>query len=230
MGTHEAPLVHARATPHVGPRRVGVLRAAGERDRALLPRDACLALINCAGFDQVAGKTKVTVAASDPIAQVVRNGWKVFENWEPSPEFRPILGIRMASRDRTHVGRRHFFRGAFAAIVFGLAARASASPRSLAELSHRFQELRQRRKAKKAGELDRSVDGFGGELHEVMTDLGKRLGVAGTAAARVLAIMGEPDERKAERWAYQWRGWHDYLYFEIANDRVVRADWYMAGE
>lgn len=49
--------------------------------REMLP--ACLALINCAGFDQVAGKTKVTVDASAPIAQVVRNGWKVFEGWEP---------------------------------------------------------------------------------------------------------------------------------------------------
>jgi carboxypeptidase T len=49
--------------------------------REMLP--ACLALINCAGLDQVAGKTKVTVAASDPLAQVVPNGWKVFQGWEP---------------------------------------------------------------------------------------------------------------------------------------------------
>lgn len=49
--------------------------------REMLP--ASLALINCAGFDQVAGKTKVTVAAADPVAQVVRNGWKVFSGWEP---------------------------------------------------------------------------------------------------------------------------------------------------
>jgi hypothetical protein len=33
----------------------------------------------------------------------------------------------MASSDRTQVGRRQLFRGAFAAIAFGLAARASSS-------------------------------------------------------------------------------------------------------
>jgi carboxypeptidase T len=49
--------------------------------REMLP--ACLALINCAGFDHVAGKTTVTVPASDPLAQVVQNGWKVFGGWEP---------------------------------------------------------------------------------------------------------------------------------------------------
>jgi carboxypeptidase T len=49
--------------------------------REMLP--ACLALINCAGLDKAAGKTKVTVAASDPLAQVVPNGWKVFQGWEP---------------------------------------------------------------------------------------------------------------------------------------------------
>jgi len=49
--------------------------------RELLP--ASLALINCAGLDAVAGKAKVTVPASDPLAQVVRNAWKVFEGWEP---------------------------------------------------------------------------------------------------------------------------------------------------
>jgi hypothetical protein len=137
----------------------------------------------------------------------------------------------MASNDPSQLGRRQLFRGAFAAITFGLAARASAAaPRSLAALGQRFHELQQRRKAGKPGGFDAVVDGYGGELHQVMTELGQRLGVAGTTSARVRAIMGEPDERKPERWAYQWRGWHDYLYFELAHDRVVRADWYMAGE
>jgi hypothetical protein len=49
--------------------------------REMLP--ACLALINCAGLDGVAGKAKVTVSASDPLAQVVPNGWKAFLGWEP---------------------------------------------------------------------------------------------------------------------------------------------------
>jgi hypothetical protein len=29
---------------------------------------------------------------------------------------------------------------------------------------------------------------------------------------------------------YEWRGLHDFLFFAIANDRVLRAGWWMAGE
>ncbi len=29
---------------------------------------------------------------------------------------------------------------------------------------------------------------------------------------------------------YFWRSWHDYLYFVIANNRIVKTDWYFAYE
>jgi hypothetical protein len=45
----------------------------------------------------------------------------------------------------------------------------------------------------------RALDPFNSELHRVMTELGERLGVAGTTGARVLAVMGEPDDRKPGR-------------------------------
>jgi hypothetical protein len=106
----------------------------------------------------------------------------------------------------------------------------SAAPRSLAELGRRFQVLRQQKKRGEPGRFDRVLDNWEGELHKLMIELGDRLGVAGTKTTRLVAIMGEPDDRKPERWVYLWRGWHDYLFFELHDDRVVKADWYLAGE
>jgi hypothetical protein len=137
----------------------------------------------------------------------------------------------MAQNNGRRVGRRGFLAGATTVLAGGLVAGpAWAAPRPLDELGRRFQELRRRRTTQKPGVFDRDLDGFGGKLHEVMIELGKRLGSAGTTGTKVIAIMGEPDERKPERWVYLWRGRHDYLYFEMAKDRVVRSDWYMAGE
>jgi hypothetical protein len=115
--------------------------------------------------------------------------------------------------------------------VAGLGSRAAQSaPRTARDLGRRFQDLRRRRRARKPGKFDADLDSFDGELHSVMIELGKRLGAAGTKTGFLTGIMGEPDERKPERWAYQWRGWHDYLYFEISGDHVVKSDWYMAME
>jgi carboxypeptidase T len=44
---------------------------------------ATLGLINCAGFDAVAGKAKVKLKTADPLAQVVRNGLAPFKGWVP---------------------------------------------------------------------------------------------------------------------------------------------------
>jgi hypothetical protein len=152
----------------------------------------------------------------------------------------------MAQRSDRHLGRRKLLGGlgslaglgGLAAIVelgsagavLAVSRRAWSAARTLRELGQRFGELRRRRRAHKPGQFDRDVEGWGGELHQVMTELGTRLGAEGTPGARVIEIMGEPDERKPQRWVYLWRGWHDYLYFEIVGDRVVRSAWYMAGE
>src|SRR5579872_1036793 len=116
----------------------------------------------------------------------------------------------MAPEERRSPRRRTFLAATLAALVRG---RAWAAPPTLQGLGRRFQDLRRRQRDRKPGEFDRDLDGFGGKLHEVMIELGKRLGRAGTTGAQVIAIMGEPDERKAERWVYLWRGWQDYLYF-----------------
>ena len=136
----------------------------------------------------------------------------------------------MKQRDCGVVGRRCFVTGVLAATVVVVSRQAGAVPRSLVELGRRFQALRRRLASTKPGELDEALEGFEGELHTIMTELGDRLGVAGTKSGRVTAIMGQPDARREGQWIYLWRGWHDYLYFEVAKGCVVSADWYMAGE
>ena len=44
---------------------------------------AALALINCAGFDAPADVVKIEWTPGVTVAQVVRNGWKVFEGFGP---------------------------------------------------------------------------------------------------------------------------------------------------
>lgn len=44
---------------------------------------AALALINCAGFDAPANSVTITWSSDTAVAQVVRNGWKVFEGFSP---------------------------------------------------------------------------------------------------------------------------------------------------
>lgn len=48
--------------------------------------------------------------------------------------------------------------------------------------------------AQNPGELNEQVDGFNGEKHQVMKELGTRLGKSGTKWEQVLDAMGEPDE------------------------------------
>jgi hypothetical protein len=95
---------------------------------------------------------------------------------------------------------------------------------------------------------------WGGRKHLVMQELVQRLGQAQTSRARVIALMGKPDnETSPERAAwweqrratyesspkvegpstvilYQWRGWHDFAYFQIQNGKLREAGWWMAGE
>lgn len=129
----------------------------------------------------------------------------------------------MMTPDSTGMGRRQFLSGIAGLLVGGRP--------SLASLGRRFRELRRRKQAEKPGHFDADLDGAGGELFRVMDDLGKRLGAARTPAARVESVMGGPDEKRADRWVYLWRGWHDYLFFTIDGDGlVVHAKWYMAGD
>jgi hypothetical protein len=130
----------------------------------------------------------------------------------------------------------------------GPSVRPAPPARPLAELGAEFRRLRATRT--RTGERWKTeLDGWGGRLHQVMDDLLARLGLPGTGRTSVIAMMGQPDElgkpgtdlwwygrgetvqpEPSEMLVYHWRGRHDFLYFYVRDDRVVRAGWWMAGE
>lgn len=83
-----------------------------------------------------------------------------------------------------------------------------------------------------------------GRKRQVMNELGTLL--VNASRDTVLRIMGSPDNdvrpgsrdwgptrkqdgRAAERLLYQWRGWKDYLLFELdANGHVLRSEWFLS--
>lgn len=92
-----------------------------------------------------------------------------------------------------------------------------------------YQELRKvRGHFTGGGAWNDEVDHWKGRKHQVMSELGQQLGQADTA--RLLATMGEPDAREGQQWIYYWRGRHDYLFFVVDGSRVLRSQWWMAGE
>ena len=103
---------------------------------------------------------------------------------------------------------------------------AYGKPASLESLGKRYQTLRARDARNPPGKFDPVTDGADGELFRVMDTLRERL-----PGKRVRAIMGKPDRIDGTRLLYCWRGFHDYLIVEIdAAGKVVRSEWWMAGE
>lgn len=99
--------------------------------------------------------------------------------------------------------------------------------------------------------FDAELSGAGGQLDNVLHELGEKLAKQHHAESEVTRLMGEPDAIKqageyqppsiGERHAtvvpknsryliYFWRGWHDYLYLVSTNGKITAAYWYYAGE
>ena len=108
-------------------------------------------------------------------------------------------------------------------------------------LAAEWRELRQIKGHFSGGsEWVEAIDSWRGRKHVVLAELGELLGHPGTPESRVLSLLGEPDRRTAgalvrtpdgtSLLVYQWRGLHDFLYFVLRDGRVVRSDWWMAGE
>lgn len=137
------------------------------------------------------------------------------------------FGLDMSLDDYTQRSRRVFL----GALCVALMPRIAWGAPSLAALGKRYRALRARDAANPPGTFDPETDGANGELFKVMDRLRERLGKAGQPGAGVRRIMGAPDAVKDGRWIYFWRGWHDYLFFEVdERARIVRADWWMAGD
>lgn len=117
---------------------------------------------------------------------------------------------------------------------------------TIGELTREYHRLR----AKKVepGAFDPETSAFGGRKHEVMGELVRRLGSRGTARARVVELMGEPDQHVRDSddplWGlvehdrgeaeallvYCWRGYHDFAWFGIRREQVVSSGWWFAYE
>jgi hypothetical protein len=147
---------------------------------------------------------------------------------------------------------RHALLLGFAALV-AWPSQPAARPRertmTLAQLGERYRRLRARVPAKPP-EFDKDLRGWGGQLHRVMTELGARLGKGRHTTRTLRRIMGPADALVTARsegfawgaaenrapttvalWVYFWRGWHDYLYFEVdERGRVSKSGWWMAGD
>lgn len=99
-----------------------------------------------------------------------------------------------------------------------------------------------------------AIDNFDGERHQAMKELQEHLGQAGTSASEIEKLMGpptkildQPDDvllhemrlqndsythpKDTKIWIYEWRHYHDYVYFFISKDqKVVHSAWYHAYE
>lgn len=105
-----------------------------------------------------------------------------------------------------------------------------AQPAELTSLGREYQELRkQSGHFSGGGEWNSKVDRWNGRKHQVMAELAEKLG-SGQSTQILLAVMGEPDARQGSQWLYYWRGRHDYLIFDCQQGKIVKSEWWMAGE
>jgi hypothetical protein len=97
------------------------------------------------------------------------------------------------------------------------------------------------------------VDDWMGRKHQVMIELGSRLGGAGCTRGQVTDLLGPPDliagpgdalfdqvsrqpgfvKPPAEAYElliYHWRGAHDFLYFTSAGGTIAGSGWWHAYE
>ena len=112
--------------------------------------------------------------------------------------------------------------------------RAKAVDKKTISLANEYKNLRKQPSHWKGGQWNDAVDSFGGRMHVVLKELGKRLGDTGYSKSQLIDLIGEPDgvrqEENKEFLIYFWRGWHDYLYFICKEGNIQKANWYFAYE
>jgi len=145
------------------------------------------------------------------------------------------------------------------ALAVGNTVRAQAASGSahgdveLKKVAETYRSLRAQKAADGANSSKEEFTDFRGLYHQQMTILGQALGKPPTSRQDVLNLMGLPDwaglatdPHNPARlivgekggltsgnyyiMAYQWRGWHDFLYFRLNGDAVVATAWCYAGE
>lgn len=120
-------------------------------------------------------------------------------------------------------------------------------------LAAEFRSLRTVKGHFEGGPWNADVDKWMGRKHQVMIQLGSRLGEGSCAKAQVIRLLGFPDLTTREGdalfdWVnrspkfkkpaigpyelliYYWRGTHDFLYFTSQGEIIVNSGWWYAGE
>ncbi len=103
------------------------------------------------------------------------------------------------------------------------------------------------------GRWNNDIDGWHGRKHQIMNQIGFCLGTGKYQRSEIIQLLGSPDHIAVKDdplfyliqndslinktipdtnqfLIYQWRGYHDFLYFNAAGDKIVNSGWWFAGE
>ena len=148
--------------------------------------------------------------------------------------------------------------------LVGCAGRASAPGDSLEtegcnlsmeseDIAAEFRSLRTIKGHFEGGPWTADVDKWMGRKHQIMIQLGSRLGAGDCRKAQAIQLLGPPDltaqkgdapfdlvnrlpefEKPAtgpyELLIYYWRGTHDFLYFTSQGETILNSGWWYAGD
>lgn len=134
------------------------------------------------------------------------------------------------------------------AVVFG-----KATQEATQAMADEFRSLRAVRGHFAGGTWNDDVDKWMGRKHQLMIELGDRLGGGAYSRTRVVDLLGAPDatahegdelydliQDRAESEGpaggayefliYHWRGAHDFLHFTSRGETILNSGWWYAGE
>jgi hypothetical protein len=121
------------------------------------------------------------------------------------------------------------------------------------DIAAEFRNLRTVKGHFQGGTWNDNVDKWMGRKHQLMIQLGSRLGAGEYSKAQVIQLLGPPDltaregddtfdlvnnlsdfEKPAtgpyEFLIYYWRGTHDFLYFTSQGETIINSGWWYAGD
>lgn len=121
------------------------------------------------------------------------------------------------------------------------------------DIAAEFRSLRTVKGHFDGGTWNDDVDKWMGRKHQLMIQLGSRLGTGEYSKAKVIQLLAPPDltacqgddlfdlvhslaefEEPAtgpyELSIYYWRGMHDFLYFTSQDEIIINSGWWYAGE
>ena len=126
------------------------------------------------------------------------------------------------------------------------------TPDAIQGIADEFRRLRAIQGHFDGGDWNDDVDRWMGRKHQLMIELGERLGMGAYDRAQAIDLLGAPDAvaRKGdplyarirdrpefegpsigeiEFLVYHWRGEHDVLYLIVEEEKVFGAGWWYAG-